>query len=71
MNCLQRSFRAIARKSIRAISGMFSPARNSIYDVRALANAVVKICLNRASAEQSTSPSPDTLLRRLKQIGED
>ncbi|MEM3723735.1 MAG: hypothetical protein QW179_04775 [Candidatus Hadarchaeales archaeon] len=53
------------------ISAMFSLAGNSIHNVHALANTVVKTCINRASAEQSTSPSPDTLLRCLKQIEEE
>jgi hypothetical protein len=67
---LHRSSRTLSRRAINLLAQLFDPARNSVYRALDLAKAVLATCLNRASAEQSKSPSPDTLLRRLGQIGE-
>jgi len=64
------SSRTLSRRAINVVASLFSPARNSVYQAPDLARAVLTICLNRASAERSTRPSPDTVLRRLGQIDE-
>lgn len=67
---LHWSSRTLSRRAINAVAPLFSPAKNSVYQAPDLARAVLAICLNCASAERSTRPSPDTVLRRLGQIDE-
>lgn len=70
MKCLHWSSRNIVRRAISVVAHLFKPARNSIYKATDLSRATLATCLRRASAERSQKPSPDILLRRLKQVDE-
>lgn len=49
---------------------IFTPARNSTYKTGDLTKALIKTCIRNGSAEQCSTPSPDTMLRRLHQVDE-
>ena len=49
---------------------IFTPARNSTFKAEDLTKALIKTCIGNSSAEQCSIPSPDTILRRLRQVDE-
>ena len=60
-NCLQ---------GIKSTRGIFRVARNSTYKTEVPAKSLILLCITNISAEWSSAPSPDTLLRRLRRVDE-
>ncbi|KXB06447.1 hypothetical protein AKJ52_02200 [candidate division MSBL1 archaeon SCGC-AAA382C18] len=52
-------------------SSLFDPAPNSVYGSFDLAQAVMEMGMDEASAERQSRPSPDVILRRLHEIDEE
>jgi len=65
-----RSSTRIASRVLKGIASIFTIARNSVYKAADLTKALVRICTQNKSAEQCSNPSPDVVLRRLRQVGE-
>ncbi|MGC8816730.1 MAG: transposase [Candidatus Hadarchaeum sp.] len=66
----RRSIKRIACRALKALGGIFRAAKNSTYKTGVLVKALVLLCITNTSAERSSAPSPDTLLRRLRRVGE-
>jgi hypothetical protein len=66
----RRSIKKIACRALKALGGIFRVARNSTYKTGVLVKALILLCITNTSAERSSAPSPDTLLRRLRRVGE-
>lgn len=49
---------------------IFTLARNSTHKAEDLTRALIETCIRNKSAEQCSAPSPDTMLRRLRQVDE-
>lgn len=65
-----RSIKRIACKTFKTLGRIFAPAKNSTYKAEDLTKALTETCIRNSSAEQSSKPSPDTLLRRLRKVDE-
>ena len=70
LKATQRSIKRIACRTFKIVGRIFVSARNSTYKADDLTKALVETCIKNSSAEQCSAPSPDTLLRRLRQVDE-
>jgi hypothetical protein len=66
----RRSIKRIACRALKALGRIFRVARNSTYKTEVLVKALILLCITNTSAERSSAPSPDTLLRRLRRVDE-
>ncbi|KXA91907.1 hypothetical protein AKJ63_00435 [candidate division MSBL1 archaeon SCGC-AAA259D18] len=56
--------------AMKIFAGFFDPAPNSVYGSFDLAQSIMKMGIDGASAESRSRPSPDVVLRRLYQVDE-
>ena len=70
LKATQRSIKKISCKMFKTIGNIFVPAQNSVYKAGNLTKALIQTSTENSSAERCCAPSPDTLLRRLRQVDE-
>lgn len=66
----KRSIKRIANITFKTVGRVFTPAPNSTYKADDLTKALIGTCVRNSSAEQCGALSPDTMLRRLRQVDE-
>jgi len=65
-----RSIKKIVCRTFKTVGEIFPLARNSTYKDKDLTKALIETCIRNSSAERCSTPSPDTMLRRLRQVDE-